>query len=210
MKLNKKNVSIVLIVLFHFVGLIGFFVPFLQPLFLQLVPFHLLLMLFLVLINHHGRFFKLLLFALIIITAGFAAEWTGVHKHWLFGNYVYGKTLGFKVDEIPLIIGINWFLLIYSTSVLLQKLSVKTVALKVISGSVILVLLDLILEPVAIRFDYWNWLTDAVPVKNYICWCIVSLSLLTVFQYFNFRFQNWVAPVLLLVQFVFFAVLNFA
>ena len=196
--------------MFHIVGLIGFWVPFLRPFFLRIVPFHLLLMLFLVLINHHGRFFKLLGFALIIIIAGFAAEWIGVHKHWLFGNYAYGKTLGIKINQIPVMIGINWFLLVYSTSVFLQKVSIKTVWLKIISGSVILVLLDLIIEPVAVRFDYWHWLNGVVPYKNYAGWLIVSLILLTVFHYFKFRFQNRVAAVLLIVQFLFFAVLNLA
>ncbi len=196
--------------LFHIVGLIGFLVPFLRPFFLKIVPFHLLLMLFLVLINHHGRILKLLLFASVIILAGFAAEWIGVHKHWLFGDYFYGSTLGFKLSGIPLMIGVNWFLLIYSASVLLQKLSIKTVWLKLVLGSVLLVLLDLLIEPIAMRFDYWHWLTGFVPVKNYIGWAMVSLCLLAVFQQFKFRFQNWVAPVLLLTQFLFFAVLILA
>ena len=210
LRYSKTNVSVFLIVLFHIVGLIGFLVPFLRPLFLQIVPFHLLLMLFLLLINHHGRVSKLFLFAAIIMLSGFAAEWIGVHKHWLFGNYVYGKTLGFKLRDIPLMIGVNWFLLIYSAGVFIKKVPVKEAWLKITIGAVLLVLLDLLIEPVAIRFDYWHWLSGSVPIKNYIGWFIVSLPLLAVFQLFNFRFQNKVAPVLLLVQFLFFAVLNFA
>lgn len=210
MKLSKTNISIIVVILFHIVGLIGFLIPFLRPLFLQIVPFHLLLMLFLLLINHHGRIFKLLLFALIVMLSGFTAEWIGVHKHWLFGNYFYGHTLGFKLSGIPLMIGVNWFLLIYATSVLLQKIPIKTAGIKIICGSVLLVLLDLLIEPIAVRFDYWHWFGNIIPFKNYFGWMIVSLVLLTLFQYFRFRFQNWVAAVFLIVQFVFFAVLNFA
>lgn len=167
-------------------------------------------MLFLLAINHHGRISKLLLFAAIIMLSGFAAEWVGVHKHWLFGNYVYGTTLGFKLDGIPLMIGVNWFLLIYSTGVLIKKIPIKEAWLKIVIGSFLLVMLDLLIEPVAIRFGYWHWLSGFVPIKNYIGWMIVSLPLLTIFHYFNFRQQNKVAPVLLIVQFLFFAVLNFA
>ncbi len=184
--------------------------PVLRPLFLRIVPFHLLLMLFLLLLNHHGRISKLLFFASIIMVLGFAAEWVGVHKHWLFGNYVYGNTLGFKLNEIPLMIGVNWFLLVYSAGVFTQNLPIKEVWLKIIISCLLLVLLDLLIEPIAIRFDYWHWQTGYVPIKNYVGWMVVSLPLLLVFQYFNFRFQNRVAPALLIVQFLFFAFLNFA
>lgn len=210
MKFSKTNILIFVIILFHVVGLIGFLMPFLRPLFLQIVPFHLLLMLFLLVINHHGRISKLLLFASIVMLLGFAAEWVGVHKHWLFGSYFYGKTLGFKLDGIPLMIGVNWFLLIYAVGVFIKKVPVKEAWLKIMIGVVILVVLDLLIEPVAIRFDYWHWLSGSIPIKNYVGWAIVSLFLISVFQYFNFRFQNNVAPALLIVQFLFFAVLNFA
>ncbi|RYE29376.1 MAG: carotenoid biosynthesis protein [Sphingobacteriaceae bacterium] len=210
MKFTKTNISIIVVIVFHIVGLIGFFVPFLRPLFLQIVPGHLLLMLFLLLINHHGRFVKLFFFFLIISILGFSAEWTGVHKQLLFGHYAYDTTLGFKLSQIPLMIGINWFLLIYSVSVLTQKLPIKTAFLKIISGAVILVILDLLIEPVAIRFQYWHWFGNYIPLKNYVCWFLLSAVFIWLFRVFNFRTQNWVAPTLLIVQFIFFIVLNFA
>ncbi|RYE20986.1 MAG: carotenoid biosynthesis protein [Sphingobacteriaceae bacterium] len=210
MKFTKTNISIIVVIVFHIVGLIGFFVPFLRPLFLQIVPGHLLLMLFLLLMNHHGRFFKLILFLLTVSILGFSAEWIGVHKQWLFGHYAYDTTLGFKLSAIPLMIGINWFLLIYSASVLTQKLPIKTASLKIIAGAAILVLLDLLIEPVAIRFQYWHWFGNIIPLKNYVCWFLLSAVFIWLFRVFNFRTQNWVAPTLLIVQFIFFIVLNFA
>ncbi|MGI4727219.1 MAG: carotenoid biosynthesis protein [Janthinobacterium lividum] len=210
MKFTKTNISIFIVILFHIVGLIGFFVPFLQPIFLRIVPGHLLLMLFLLLINHHGRFFKLILFLLTISILGFAAEWIGVHKQWLFGHYAYDTTLGFKLQDIPLMIGINWFLLIYAAGVFTQKLPIKTAWLKIISGAAVLVLLDLLLEPVAIRFHYWHWFGNGIPLKNYICWFLLSAVFIFLFRIFNFRTQNRVASTLLLIQIVFFAVLKFA
>ncbi len=210
MKFTKTNISVIVVIVFHIVGLIGFFVPFLRPLFLRIVPGHLLLMLFLLLLNHHGRFFKLLLFFLAISVFGFFAEWIGVHKQWLFGHYAYDTTLGFKLSEIPLMIGVNWFLLIYSASVFTQKLPVKTASLKIISGAAILVMLDLLIEPVAIKFQYWHWFGNHIPLKNYVCWFLLSAVFIWLFRIFNFRTQNWVATTLLIVQFIFFVVLNFA
>ena len=107
-------------------------------------------------------------------------------------------------------IGVNWFLLIYATGVLSQKLPVKTVWIKVFLGAVLLVLLDLLIEPVAIRFNYWHWFSAEIPLKNYMGWLLVGAFLLGIFHQYNFKNQNWVAPVLLVVQFLFFAVLNFA
>ncbi len=210
MKFSKTNISILIVILFHIVGLIGFLIPFLQPYFLRIVPGHLLLMLFLVLLNHHGRFFKLLLFVLLISSLGFSSEWTGVHKQWIFGHYAYDTTLGFKLSEIPLMIGVNWFLFIYSASVLTQKLPIKTAWVKIILGAGLLVLLDLLIEPVAIRFHYWHWFGNMIPIKNYVCWFLLSIIFLAIFRIFNFRIQNRTAAILLIAQFVFFAVLNLA
>jgi putative membrane protein len=99
----------------------------------------------------------------MIFIIGFAAEWVGVHKAWLFGSYYYGETLGTKVDGIPLTIGVIWFLLIYSTGVLMQYSRIKYVLIRVIVGAGILVGLDKLIEPIAVRFDYW--LIISFPIK---------------------------------------------
>lgn len=210
MTLNKVTWSVIVIILFHVVGAVGFMVPVLQPLFLHIVPFHLLLMLIVVLLNHYRLDEKFWLFALFIFAGGIFAEWIGVHKHWLFGYYQYGKTLGTKVFDIPLLIGVNWLLLIYGTGVLMQRSRLKSVIARIITGAILLVLLDLLIEPVAIRFDYWSWTNGSPPVKNYACWFGVSAVFLAVFEWCKFKPQNIVAPALLGVQFVFFGVLQLA
>lgn len=207
MTLNKATWSVIIIILFHIVGLVGFAVPVLRPLFLQIVPFHLLLMLAVVLVNHYRPDENFWLFAFLIFIAGIAAEWVGVHKQWLFGNYHYGKTLGTKVWDIPLMIGVNWFLLIYATGVLMQRSRLKSMIARIITGALVLVLLDVLIEPVAIRFDYWSWAEGYPPVKNYVCWFLVSAVFLGVFEQFKFKPQNIVAPILLLVQFGFFGLM---
>ena len=39
-------------------------------------------------------------------------EIIGVKTGLIFGEYIYGNTLGFKVAEVPLIIGFNWLFVI--------------------------------------------------------------------------------------------------
>ena len=188
-------------------GLIGFAVPAMHPLFLKLVPWHILLMLVVIVCSHRLMESKFISFALLIFASSIILEWIGVHKNWIFGDYSYGTTLGFKLDAIPIIIGVNWFLLIYSAGVLMQRTRIRSIFFRVIIGAAILVLLDLIIEPVAQHFDYWHWLNNMVPLKNYLSWFLVSAVLLFVFEKFGFKKQGLVAPVLLLVQFVFFMVL---
>ncbi|WP_158828884.1 carotenoid biosynthesis protein [Mucilaginibacter lacusdianchii] len=206
--MSKVKVSIIIIILFHAVGLMGFLVPAFRPLFLQLVPFHLLLMLIVVMANHYRMSERFLLFVLFVFVTGIVAEWIGVHKHWIFGDYAYGKTLGTKVFDIPLMIGVNWFVLVYATGVSLQRSRMINKTARVLIGAGMLVVLDLLIEPVAIRFDYWHWANNVIPLKNYLSWFGLSAVFLVVFEQFKFKTQNMVAPILLLVQFVFFALLQ--
>lgn len=200
--------AIIIIILFHLVGLVGFCVPSLQSLFKLLVPYHLLLMLLVIIASHKWFDAKFIFFILLIASLGFTAEWLGVHKYWLFGDYSYGKTLGYKLFDIPLLIGVNWFLLIYGVGVAMQYSRLRNALVRLLLGAAILVLLDLLIEPVAIRFDYWTWQSAGIPLKNYGCWFGLSFLLLSMFELFGFKKQNMAAPVLIITQFVFFGVLN--
>ncbi len=206
--LNSNKLFISIIILFHLVGLTGLLIPSLRPQFLQLVPYHLLLMLAVIIFSHKNVDGRFLLFAGCIFIGGYAVEWLGVNKHLLFGHYQYGKTLGFHLDNVPLIIGVNWFLLIYSTGVLIQRSRLKSMFLRIISGALLLVLLDILIEPVAVRLNYWHWASNTIPLSNYTCWFFVSAFMLVLFERFRFKQQGRVAPVFLVTQFVFFAVLQ--
>ena len=205
--LNAKLAGSI-IILFHVVGLVGLLLPALRPLFLQIVPFHLLLMMLVVFFSHNLINGRYLGFILTIYILGFAAEWIGVHKGWLFGNYAYGKTLGTKLFDIPLTIGVNWFLLIYAVGISMKLSRIRSQWARIILGALMLVWLDLLIEPVAIKFDYWHWANNVIPFENYVGWFVVSVIMLWIFEQFKFRKQNWVAPLLLAVQFAFFGILN--
>jgi putative membrane protein len=204
----STRTAIVVILLFHLVGLVGLSVPSLQTPFMQIVPWHILLMLLVILLTNESDRSLLAVFVIIIAMSGFVLEWLGVHKYWIFGDYSYGKTLGLKLFDIPLTIGLNWFLLVYATGVTMQHSRLKSALIRVITGAVILVMLDLLIEPVAVNLDYWHWDFNIIPAKNYICWFFVSIAFLYVFELFKFKKQSIVPPVLLITQFVFFALLD--
>jgi len=206
---KEQTILVSIIILFHLVGIIGLSIPSLRPLFLAIVPWHILLMLVLIVISHRPMSEGFLLFLLIIFITGFVGEWLGVHKNWVFGNYSYGKTLGLQLFDIPLTIGVNWFLLIYSSGVLMQRLRIRSPFMRLTAGAFILVLLDLLIEPVAIKFDYWHWANNSIPFNNYLGWFLVSALMLFIFEKFDFKKQGVVGPVLLITQFVFFGSLHF-
>ncbi|UOE50536.1 carotenoid biosynthesis protein [Mucilaginibacter sp. SMC90] len=204
----KNGICVAIIFLFHLVGLIGFVIPSLTVLFIALVPWHLLLMLGVLVYGHDNFNSRFVLFALITFITGFTAEYIGVHTGLLFGHYSYDGTLGAKLLDIPLMIGVNWFLLIYAMGVTLQRTRLTNKLVRIFTGAIILTMLDVLIEPIAINFDYWHWLGAGIPFKNYVCWFALSALLLFIFEQFKFKRQGIVAPALLIAQFVFFAVLN--
>jgi putative membrane protein len=197
-----------IVVIFHLVGLAGLYFAPTKPYFLHLVPFHLWLMALIVVFNHDYVNSKFLAFVCIIIAAGWLIEYAGVHTGNLFGDYTYGHTLGFRLSGIPVLIGINWFVLVYAAGVAMRKLKIWSMFLRIIGGATLLVVLDFLIEPVAMRLDYWHWDGNEAPLQNYACWFAVSAVLLFVFEQFKFTKQSMVAPSILICQFIFFAALQ--
>ncbi len=210
--LNKKNISIAVIVIFHLVGLIGFSVDELIPLFKILVPFHLLLMTFILLYNHNDFNKSFLLFISIVYVASFLIEGIGTNTGLIFGEYEYLTTLGYKIWNTPLMIGINWLILVYSAGVYIQRImpsnSASSVFIKSIIGAALLTLIDYFIEPIAIKFDYWAWQNTLVPLQNYVAWFITAFVFMLVFNKLNFNKSNPIAHILLIVQSLFFVLLS--
>jgi putative membrane protein len=124
----------------------------------------------------------LLLFAAVSIL-GFLVEVMGVKTGKIFGIYQYGDRLGWRFQDVPLIIGLNWGMLVFSVAALVNRLKYNTLV-KAWAGATLLVILDLLIEPVAMRFFYWTWDIKVIPVQNFIAWWLVSFLLLL----FCFRF----------------------
>ncbi|WP_407428961.1 carotenoid biosynthesis protein [Arcticibacter sp.] len=196
-----------LIVLFYSVGLFGFLYPPTVPLFKQLVPFHLLLMTGLLIVNQHVRNRSFWIFLAITYVAGFLVELVGTQTGLVFGSYSYGGTLGYKIFDTPLLIGVNWILVIYSAGMALSILGVRNLYAFLFLGASSVTLLDFLIEPVAMEYDYWDWAGGVVPVQNYIVWFIFSAVLLLGFHKAKFAKNSGPAAILFVVQFLFFLVL---
>mgnify|MGYP000848338629 CR=1 FL=1 len=197
--------SVPVVVAMHLVGIIGLLSPF-QDYFRLLTPFNLVVSAFLLWLNHADRSTSFLMFALTVFTLGFGVEFLGVQYGFIFGHYSYGSTLGPKLFGVPIIIGLNWLLVIYCIGVLTESLTLRTLP-KILLGAFLAVLMDTLIEPVAIRFDFWSWKGGVVPMQNYIGWFIVSAAMLTFFHVYRVKSENKLALPYYFVQLFFFLVL---
>lgn len=189
----------------HLVGLLGFYGCFSIPHFEQLTPWHLLAC-FLLIVSHQPlRDVKEMVFLLFLYTSGFFIEWLGVYTGKIFGQYTYGNTLGFKLLDIPIIIGINWVIVVYACGSLAQKLTAP-VFVKIIIGSSLMVVSDYFIEPFAMRYNLWQWKSTGVPVHNYLGWAACGIMMQALYFYLKIA-ANKVAIAIWMMQVLFFIAL---
>lgn len=208
MNISKESASKFLIILFHVIGFFGFLIKDLHGFFITLVPFHLMLMTAILLVNfkHHN---KLVFYSVAGIgLAGYLIEVLGVHTNLIFGSYSYGNTLGIKILSVPLIMSLNWILMVFAVGGKLRGIFGKHKISRTLIGAFLMVCIDFFIEPVAITFDYWSWENVEVPIHNYIGWFVISIIMMAFYNYFDFKKTNYVGNTLLYCQIIFFIGLN--
>ncbi|MEP7317291.1 MAG: carotenoid biosynthesis protein [Panacibacter sp.] len=221
---QKINIALFITLLFHVSGAIGIlFTPY-KDWFIRYTPLNLLLMAALLVFTQRKKNISFYIFLLICFGTGMVTEAIGVNTGYLFGNYVYGEVMGRKLFEVPLLIGINWFVIIFCAGTVVQKLSdwvykkiaveIKpSVAVQVFSfitdAALLTTFFDWVMEPVAIKLGFWQWLPNGeIPLYNFLCWFIISAVLLTAFRFMKFDKHNQFAVHLFMIQLLFFLVLQ--
>ena len=112
----------------------------------------------------------------------FAAEAVGVATGAVFGEYVYGPTLGWKIWDVPVIIAFNWVMVVNGAICIagrilsLRAAPGRRIALPLLAGA-IAAAFDWVMEPVAIRLDYWTWAGGSIPLQNYAAWFVLAAGL---------------------------------
>jgi putative membrane protein len=190
--------------IFYLVGVLGLSFPETRPLFIRLVPFALILGFAGVLLFHEAKSdLKTLTAFVLVYISGFVIESIGVNTGFIFGEYIYGKTLGYQIFETPLIIGMNWLFLVYVSSSLTEKIN-SGKFISFLLPPVLMVVYDLVLEQVAPDLGMWNWKGELVPLQNYIAWFVVAFIFVLVFRLLNIKTTNKIAPLIFILQFLFF------
>ena len=203
--LRQKLKSIILFVFFYTVGVAGIGIPLTQRLFIVLIPYALLLSFIAILLFHkslHSGNTRFVFFTIILVS--YLVEVVGVNSQLIFGKYIYGSGLGLKVFGAPLMIGINWAMLVYCSASIMERFRMPVV-LQVIFASILMVLFDIVLEQVAPFLDMWYWNGNSAPLQNYLVWFILALIFHGLVKWKKVKTVNPLASAIFICQFLFFA-----
>lgn len=131
------------------------------------------------------------------------AELIGVNTGYLFGDYVYGNNLGPKIGGVPILIGINWAILVLSCGEIAGLTKLPTFV-KALLGGTLMVFLDFFMEPLAPALDFWYWSTPHAPIFNYVTWFVIAFILILLFQKKTTQTNTTLAIHIYLTQLIFF------
>ncbi|WP_397446049.1 carotenoid biosynthesis protein [Polaribacter sp. R77954] len=168
----KAYITLFIIWLFNISGILGILSTH-QDWFLSLTPLNLLVYFFAILWNLDRINSQFFIGFSIPFFIGFITEFLGVNYGWFFGDYSYGENLGIKIGGVPIMICVNWGVLTVITADVSEKIT-KNKVLRFLLGGLFMMLLDLIIEVVAPRFDFWEFENGIVPLKNYVAWFVIA------------------------------------
>lgn len=168
-----ENRFIAVISIIYVVGILGFLVPSLNPIFIKLTPINLIASFAVAWIFHTKWEISHVTTLLLIGIMGFFIELLGVKTGLIFGNYHYGNTFGPKWQQVPYLIGLNWAAMVFYTSSFLAP-RIKNNVARALAGGALMTIYDFFLEPVAMRFDFWHWKNGIVPLQNYAAWFVFA------------------------------------
>lgn len=219
-QMNRDDWATAIAIIFHTIGLLG--ILFLERHgFIELTPYNLILSFGLLWWTRNEKDWGFILFLLLAVILGLLSEIIGVNTGKLFGQYAYGRVLGPKILGVPLVIGINWFVITYGCGILASWLLKNIfreksenlnghhqVMMIALMGSGLAVAFDWLLEPVAIKLGFWTWTGGGeIPAFNYFSWFLVSLLILMAFHAIPFERKHPFALRLFFIQIFFFLVL---
>jgi putative membrane protein len=201
------KISVCIIWVFHVCGLIGITYGN-KDWFIAFTPVNLFLSFFLLFVTQNELNNKNILSALSIFLIGMIAEILGVNYGIIFGEYEYLDNLGLKVLGVPILIGIQWILLTFITGSFSSYLFNKSKIKAIIFGAILMVVLDILIEPVAPEMGFWVFSSLKAPIQNYIAWFIIGIPVQILFQYGIDKKEKTFSFHLLIIQFLFFGMIN--
>ena len=71
-----------------------------------------------------------------------------------------------------------------------------------------MVVLDILIEPVAPEMGFWVFSNQDAPIQNYFAWFIIGIAVQILFQYGIDKKENTFSFHLLIIQFLFFGLIN--
>jgi putative membrane protein len=196
-----KSYLMYFLILVYISGSIGFVVN--PTFFSPFTPYTLLLTCFVFLIHSPLNNKKFLFAFFSIAFLGFIIEVIGVKTGLVFGKYSYGEGLGLKLLEVPLIISINWAMLICAGIRIVSGIFANKIV-SLFAAAVLVTLIDLLIEQVAPKLDFWQFEGGLPDLHNYLGWIGVAFFTSYFFYPTIIKGNRNVSLVILILQIIFF------
>jgi len=202
---RTTTAAVIFLAVFHEVGVIGLNLDWSRDIFVQLVPLNLILSAAALAYFHRQWTMNFGIFCFAVFWAGYLVEIVGVQTGLIFGPYHYDIALGPKIGGAPPLIGLNWLILVYISNIISQRL-IPNIWLQATIGAALLVMMDVFIEPMAIRFDFWTWDTETmrIPIRNYLAWYVIGWVMSFGFHSLQQEKTNELAGPLYVIQLLFF------
>lgn len=204
--MRKPENALYIIIILHIVGMFGLNSGF-REFFGLLTPINLLITAGLFFFSSEGINTRAYISLLLVFVCGFGIEWIGVNTGFPFGQYEYGTVLGPKIGHTPLLIGVNWSMLVLSV-VFIGRLFSKNTFVIAIIGGLLMTGLDILIEPVAIKTGMWHWFGSQPPLQNYVAWFGIAGLLSAAVHKIAPQLKNPAAVGFFTIQVIFFAVMS--
>ena len=148
----------------------------------------------------HWGFFNIALFMFITFFLSLFLEIIGSKTGYIFGgkyHYNKGNTPGYIIFDIPILIPIAWFGIIYMAINFCCYLTNTQFPFEntpnyyfITLTSISIMLLDIVLDPLAVDEKRWEWeslgIYYGVPILNFIGWLIVPTLTIIIFNFFSY------------------------
>ncbi len=206
MKISTAKYSIGIVLILHLVALSTFFLGYSQYI-LPLTPVNLLIISYLIYLNQKEKNTPFIINSIIIVVFAYIIEIIGVSTGLFFGNYQYLDSLGPKILATPPVIGINWWILIVASASFFSS-SKYPLLLKAFLSTVLMLFIDLWIEPISSDLNFWSWENDIIPLKNYLGWFITGFALQIIYWQGSYKKQNAIGIPVYLILISFFIILN--
>jgi putative membrane protein len=207
-KIDVEKYSVYFLYIIFSVGIVGHIIDYTFSLMLFLTPFTLLLANLVVIFPHIiSKQKNILIWIFLVYAVTLTLEIVGVKTGLIFGEYEYGKVLGVEILEVPLIIGFNWTIICLSIATIIKDVK-SNLILKGFYAGFMAVFLDLFIEPIAIKLDYWTWSGGTIPLQNYFAWFVISFLAVAVLLGMKINLKNRIAFHYFFIQLMFFILLN--
>ena len=204
MKETYKSYFLYFLILVYISGSIGFVIN--PSFFSPFTPYTLLLTCFVFLIHSPLADKKFIIAFFSIAFLGFIIEVVGVKTGLIFGKYSYGDGLGYKFLNVPLVISINWAMLICAGIKVVSRIFANKITV-LVGAALLVTLIDLIIEQVAPKLNFWQFEGGLPDLQNYLSWIGVAFFTSYFFYPTIIKGNHTVSLIILILQIIFFTFL---